>query len=92
MGGNAVYWFVDNRADLFAGFYTFSAMPGTKSALAKLNDNKPLYSLNAKDDEVFPYANVEAAWALLKKDAPGWHFKTMDRGGHRFIYNVGGAQ
>ena len=95
MGGNATYWFINNKPEMFAGFYTFSAMPGAGSSAMKyanITIQKPLYSINAKDDPVFPYADVEAAHQQHKDEAPGWHFSTVETGGHRFIYSTGGEK
>ena len=95
MGGNATYWFINHKPDLFAGFYTFSAMPRSGSdpiKFSNLTKDKPLYSLNAKDDPVFPYSEAEAAYEQHKAEAPGWHFNVVESGGHRFIYNPGGEK
>ncbi len=93
MGGNATFWFINNKPEMFAGFYTFSAMPGSGGntmKYANITTQKPLYSINAKDDPVFPYIDVEAAHQQHKDEAPGWHFSTVETGGHRFIYSKGG--
>jgi len=95
MGGIATFWFVNNHPEIFAGFYTFSAAPHSPDGTIKysyITKSKPLYSLNAKDDPVFPYADMEAAYNEHKGDAPGWHYATVDAGGHRFIYGKGGAE
>ena len=94
MGGNATYWFINNKADAFAGFYTVSAMPRLANGSIKfsiLTKEKPLYSINAKDDIVFPFNEVKAEYEQHKSEAPGWHFATTETGGHRFIYNKDGA-
>ena len=94
MGGNATFWFINNRPEMFAGFYTFSAMPRSTTAPIKFSNitkEKPLFSVNAKDDPVFPYTDVKATYELHKKEAPGWHFESVETGGHRFIYANGGS-
>lgn len=95
MGGNATFWFINNKPEMFAGFYTFSAMPGSGSSTMKYTNitaQKPLYSINAKDDPVFPYTDVEAAHQHHRDEAPGWSFTTVETGGHRFIYSKGGEK
>jgi predicted peptidase len=87
MGGNATAWFIDNKPELFAGFYTFSAMPKGNTTYSNITKNKPLYSMNAKDDQVFPYRDVAAIYEQKKGEAKGWVMRTVETGGHRFIYN-----
>jgi predicted alpha/beta-fold hydrolase len=70
-------------------------MPGRSGEgikYANLTKDKPLFSLNAKDDPVFPYTEMESAWQQHKNEAPGWHFATVETGGHRFIYNNDGVK
>ena len=93
MGGIATFWFINHKPELFAGFYTFSAAPhGPDDAIKYINitNSKPLFSLNAKDDPVFSYTDMEAAYKEHKGEAPGWHFSTVETGGHRFIYGKDG--
>ena len=92
MGGNATFWFINNRPDVFAGFYTFSAMPANTTKFSSLTKGKPLYSMNAMDDPVFPYTEIAATYQKYKNEAPGWHFATIENGGHRFIYAKDGAK
>jgi len=91
MGGNATYWFINNKPEMFAGFYTFSAMPGNEK-FSNITKEKPLYSISAKDDNTFPYADVEAAYKQHKSETTGWHFSTVQSGGHRFIYGNNGTK
>ena len=93
MGGIATFWFINNKPDIFAGFYTFSAVPRANGGVnfGNLSNGKPLYSLNAKDDPIFPYTEMQQAFEQHKNEAPGWHFSTVETGGHRFIYGAGGA-
>ncbi len=93
MGGIATFWFVNNHPETFAGFYTFSAAPHSNDGEIKYSNitkSKPLYSLNAKDDPVFSCTDMEAAYQQHKSEAAGWHFSTVETGGHRFIYGKGG--
>ncbi len=95
MGGIATFWFINNKPEIFAGFYTFSAAPHSPEGAIKysnITNSKPLFSLNAKDDPVFPYTDMEVAFKDHKGEAPGWHFSTVEAGGHRFIYGNGGDQ
>ena len=90
MGGIATFWFVNHKADVFAGFYAFSAMPHSLE-FSHLSKDKPLYTMNAKDDQTFSYSEVMEIYEQHKKEAPDWHFNTIETGGHRFIYNPGGT-
>jgi poly(3-hydroxybutyrate) depolymerase len=93
MGGIATFWFVNHHPELFAGFYTFSANPAYLSEPVKwsnITTARPMYSVHAKDDQGFPYADVQQLYEQHRTDAPGWHFSTVDRGGHRFIYTDAG--
>lgn len=91
MGGNATFWFINNKPGVFAGFYTFSAYPhGMTVNYNNITKDKPLISMNAKDDSVFPYDDALALYEQHKAAAPGWQFRSTDRGGHRFIYGPSG--
>ena len=90
MGGNGTFWFVNNKPDVFAGFYTVSALPGADVKFSNINPQKPLYSVNAKDDGTFPFSEVNEAHEQYKSKTTGWHFSTVETGGHRFIYAKGG--
>ena len=95
MGGNATYWYINNHPDMFAGFYTVSALPGAGGfdvKFSNITSQKPLYSINAKDDPVFEYSDVAAAHEKHKNETTGWHFSTVESGGHRFIYGNGGEK
>jgi predicted esterase len=93
-GASAAFWFITNKPEVFAGFYAFSPMP--KMVTGEINyknitANKPLYSINAKDDEGFPYAKVKNIYEEHKKEALGWHFDSVNTGGHGFIYGDSGT-
>jgi predicted peptidase len=93
MGGNATYWFVNNKADVFAGFYAFSSLPREGSVVfSNIKENKPLYTMNAKDDQTFDFGEAETVFNKHRKEAPGWHFSTVTSGGHRFIYGSKGKE
>jgi len=90
MGGIATYWFINNRPEVFAGFYTVSALPGADVKFSNITPQKPLYSINAKDDGTFPFSEVNKAHEQYKSKTSGWYFSTVETGGHRFIYANGG--
>ncbi len=93
MGGIATFWFINHKPAVFAGFYTFSALPRVDDGeviFSNLVQSKPLYSVNAKDDPVFKYTDMETVYEQHKNEAPGWHFTTIEKGGHRFIYGKDG--
>jgi poly(3-hydroxybutyrate) depolymerase len=91
MGGNATYWFVNNKADFFAGFYAFSSMPreGTVE-FSHITEKRPLYTMNARDDQTFSCREIELLHEKIKHQVPGWHFAGVENGGHRFIYGSNG--
>ena len=93
-GGIATYWFIIHAPELFAGFYTFSALikePGIIN-LNNLTQDKPLYTLNTKDDKIMDFRVVKQFYDRYKTEAPGWHFETIDSGGHRFIFDKNGTR
>jgi poly(3-hydroxybutyrate) depolymerase len=93
-GGSATFWFASNHSDLFAGFYTFAALP--KLQISEINfkalANKPFYSLHAHDDSLYLYKNVKATYDLHKAEAKAWHLETVPQGGHGFIYRKYGEE
>lgn len=95
MGGIATFWFVNHHPDLFAGFYTFSAMPRLAEGpiqFSNITRERPLYSMNAMDDPGFSYNEVHELYEQHKKEAPGWYFSSVETGGHRFIYGANGKR
>lgn len=95
MGGNATFWFVNNKAEIFAGFYTFSAMPRLREGtihFANITRDRPLYSMNAKDDAGFSFEEVKKLYEQHKSEAPGWSLDAVETGGHRFIYGDDGIK
>lgn len=90
-GGSATFWFATHHSNLFKGFYTFSADPKLK--IEEINFSKikkPFYMLNAKDDNVFKFEEVESIY--LKRHNKNWHFELLDKGGHGFIYEENGIE
>ncbi len=95
MGGIATFWYVNHHPDLFAGFYTFSAIPRQAEGSVKfknLTKDKPMYSIHAKDDPGFTYTDILRIYEDHKNEAPGWDFTAVETGGHRFIYNSNGKE
>jgi poly(3-hydroxybutyrate) depolymerase len=95
MGGNATFWFITNKANSFAGFYTFSALPGRGGGdvnFKNITRDKPLYSMNAKDDQTFSFNEAKQIYNQHKSETPGWHFNEVASGGHRFIYGTRGTE
>ncbi len=92
-GGSAAFWFITYHPELFTGFYAFSAMPKlyqSKINFKNLTVQKPLYTINAKDDEGYSFANVKSIYEQHKTEAPGWHFDSVASGDHGFIYDDSG--
>ena len=92
-GGTAAFWYACQRPAGFAGFYALSATP--TSALGPLNFRRlsrgaPLYSLNAEDDQVFPFQEVRAIYEQHRAEAAQWHFASRPGGGHGFLYGPAG--
>ena len=88
-GGTAMFWFASQQQKIFKGFYAFSAFP--KLAIGEINfqditPDKPLYSVNAKDDDVYNFEKVKEIYEAHKLLAKGWHFESIESGGHGFIY------
>lgn len=48
-------------------------------------NGSPFYSINAKDDKMFLYDDVVDIYNKEKNS--NWYFKTIDKGGHGFIYH-----
>ena len=93
MGGNATFRFLRHEANEFAGFFTFSAHPmqADVQAIEGLPGRKRLYSVNAQDDSIVPFDPVKKLY--IQNGKPGqWIFRTVNTGGHRFIYGKQGAE
>lgn len=92
MGGIATFWFINHTPDIFAGFYTFSAIPQLNEPIkfGNITKQRPLYSMNTKDDHTFSFGEVKALYEEHK--TKGWHFIPVETGGHRFIYGANGRQ
>lgn len=94
-GGTAAFWYACQQPQGFAGFFALSATPVSKLGPLRfqtLRQGAPLYSLNAEDDEVFPYKEVAAIHDQHKAQTPQWHFASRPTGGHGFLYGPDGDQ
>ncbi|UOQ77325.1 alpha/beta hydrolase-fold protein [Hymenobacter sp. 5516J-16] len=92
-GGTAAFWYACQQPRGFAGFYALSAMPVSSLGPLRfqtLASGPPLYSLNAEDDDVFPYQEVAAIYQQHSAQAPQWHFESRSTGGHGFLYGSDG--
>jgi pimeloyl-ACP methyl ester carboxylesterase len=93
-GGSACFWFAARHKTPFAGFLALSPLPMLNIGdidFSRITRNNPLYSVNAKDDEVFSYSAVHDIYEKEAPIAKGWHFRTLETGSHGFIYGQGGA-
>ncbi len=93
-GASAAFWFITNKPELFKAFYAFSPMPKIYTGdvnYRNITTDKPLYSINAKDDKVYPYSKVVAIYNEHKGEAKGWHFDSLVTGNHGFIYEDSGS-
>ncbi len=89
-GGTATFWFASQKPNMFKGFYAFSMNPKLEIGeidFKNISQGKPFYSLNAKDDELFNYIDVQKVYLSEKDIAKDWHFETVETGTHSFIYN-----
>lgn len=94
-GGTATFWFASQKPNIFKGFYALSALPILKVGainFSNISSNKVLYSLNAKDDDVFKFEEVNKIYLENKALAKGWKFETLQNGGHGFIYQQNGKE
>ncbi len=90
-GGSATFWFATNHSNLFKGFYAFSADPKLKIEEIDFSKiKKPFYMLNAKDDNVFKFEEVESIY--LKKHNKNWHLESLEKGNHGFVYQENGTE
>ena len=89
-GGTATFWFASQKPNIFKGFYAFSALPKLEIRdinFKNLSQGKSFYSINAKDDDVFKYNDVLSIYTTHKTESKDWHFETLDKGNHGFIYD-----
>lgn len=88
-GGSATFWYATHHSNLFKSFYAFSANP--KLEIEEINFSKikkPFYMLNSKDDNVYPFKDVESINS--KSNNKNWHLESLEKGGHGFIYQENG--
>ena len=94
-GGTAAFWFASQKPNIFKGFYALSALPTLKVEpinFKNITQDKPFYSVNAKDDDVYKFDDVSKIYNDNKANAKGWIFDTLEGGGHGFIYQQNGKE
>ena len=94
-GGTATFWFAAQKPNIFKGFYALSALPMLKIEVINFNnltEDKPFYSIHAKDDDVYKFEDVNKVYNDNKAVAKGWTFETLQSGGHGFIYQQNGRE
>ena len=94
-GGTATFWFAAQKPNIFKGFYALSALPMLKIEVINFNNltqDKPFYSIHAKDDDVYKFEDVNKVYNDNKAVAKGWTFETLENGGHGFIYQQNGRE
>lgn len=92
-GGSASFWYITHHPSIFRGFYAISSLPkiiNDSINFKNITYKKPLYSIHAKDDSVFKYTRVKNIYESNKQQANGWHFETVNNGGHGFLYDLKG--
>lgn len=93
VGGGAAFWFASQKPNIFKGFYAFSALPKlnfTEINFGNITRKKPLYTINAKDDDIYNFDEVKKIYDEHTSIAKGWHFESIETGGHGFIYQENG--
>ena len=92
-GATAAFWYAAHFPTEFAGFFAFS--PGPTMAIDEqtfslISSAAVITSVSAKDDSVYPYDQVQRTYDMHRQQAARWLFKTIDNGGHGFIYSPEG--
>lgn len=90
-GGTATFWFASQKNLPYKGYFAISALP--KLNIGEIdfkNISEPLYSINAKDDKVYNYDEVNKIY--LEHQNKNWHFETAETGNHGLIYNENGQE
>lgn len=94
-GGTATFWFASQKPNIFKGFYAFSAIPKLEIGeirFQNISQGKPFYSINAKDDEIYSFKTVKNIYEQNKTIATDWHFDSVQKGDHSFIYGPQGKE
>lgn len=88
-GGTAAFWFASRKETPFKAFYAFAPNPILNIGsipFENITQDHPLYTISAKDDNVFRYDEVLKIYNENKSKAKGWNFQTIATGSHEFIY------
>lgn len=89
-GGTAAFYFASQKPNIFKGFYAISSNPNVlldKIKFSNLSQGKEFITLNAKDDSVYNFKDVESIYSKYKADAKDWKFRSVEDGDHGLIYN-----
>jgi esterase/lipase len=92
-GGSATFWFASQKNNIYKAFYTFSALP--KLEIGEINFSnitKPIFSVHAKDDDLYKTDEIQKLYETQKLNAKNWNFETIENGGHGFIYQPNGKE
>lgn len=89
-GGTATFYYASQKPNIFKGFFAISSNPNvllSKIKFDNLSQGKKLITLNSKDDSVYNFKEVEDVYMKNKSIAKDWEFRSVNEGGHGFIYN-----
>jgi predicted esterase len=92
-GGTATFWFASQKNNMYKAFYTFSALPKLEiETLNFSNLTKPIFSVHAKDDDLYKIEDVQKMYETQKSNAKNWQLEIIENGGHGFIYQPNGKE
>lgn len=89
-GGTAAFYYASQKPNIFKGFYAISSNPNVlldKIKFGNLSQGKEFITLNAKDDSVYNFKDVESIYSKYKAGATDWKFRSVEDGDHGLIYN-----
>ncbi|WP_312752022.1 hypothetical protein [Epilithonimonas hominis] len=88
-GGTATFYYASQKPNMFKGFFALSSNPSLlsdKIIFGNLSQGKKLITLNSKDDNVYNFKEVENTFIKNKEISKDWDFRSLDEGGHGFMY------
>ena len=94
-GGNICYRFARESTTPFRAFYTISAKPirnDFESGNGVLAVTNSIYSLHAKDDSLYTYAQVIEVHQQVERYSKKWKLSSIETGGHGFPYLKSGRR
>lgn len=94
-GGSATLWFAAQPAAPFSRFVALAPAPKlllAQSTYGPLGKTKPVLMVSAKDDDIYAYAAVRAAYDANRAGRSNWVLQTVPegKGGHSFLYGPDG--